>query len=68
MKTLTGKCSENEVHRTTVYRKLYAKSMKDIWVKVFKNGPSKFGGRRPLKTLKNSKLKAVFQKFYLVHF
>ena len=34
-----------------------------IWVKVFKNGPSKICGRLPLKGF----LKAVFHKFYLVH-
>ena len=34
----------------------------DIWVKVFKNGPSKICGRQPLKNLKT-----IFHKFYLVH-
>ena len=34
-------------------------------VKVFKNGPSKICGRKPLKNL--NFLKAVFYKFYLVH-
>ena len=48
MKTLTRKCSEKEVQTTKVYRKLYSKSMKDIWVKVFKNGPSKICGRQSI--------------------
>ena len=49
----------------------------NIWVKVYKNGPSKIRGRQPLKNLKwyglpkliissQSFLKAVFHKFYLV--
>ena len=48
------------------------------WDKVFKNGPSKGCGKQPLKNLKFKKikkqkiknsnfLKAVFNKFYLVH-
>ena len=44
------------------------------WDKIFKNGPSKICGKQPLKNLKwygllhiTSFLKAVFQKFYLVH-
>ena len=47
-----------------------------IWVKVFKNVPSKICGRQPLKNLKwyglqadqisSNLLKAVFHKFYLV--
>ena len=37
--------------------------------KVFKNGPSKICGRQPLKNLKKyDLLKAVFHKFYFVHF
>ena len=42
------------------------------WVKVFKNGPSKISGRKPLKKLieadhiTSNFLKVVFQKFYLV--
>ena len=50
----------------------------DIWDKVFKNGTSKICGREPLKNLMgyglpkadhtpSDFLKAVFQKFYLVH-
>ena len=46
-----------------------------IWVKVFKNGPSRICGRQPLKYLKwydyhiaSKFLKAVFHKFQLVHF
>ena len=50
----------------------------NICDKVFKNGPSKICGRQPLKNLKgygllkadhtlSNVLKAVFQKFYLVH-
>ena len=39
----------------------------NIWVKVFKNGPSKIFGRQPLKNLKWYGEKAVFHKFYLVH-
>ena len=50
-----------------------------IWVKAWvKNGPSKIGGRQPLKNLKwcgllrqtialHVFLKSVFRKFYLVH-
>ena len=48
-----------------------------IWVKVFKNRPSKICGRQPLKDLKrfglladhitSNFLKAVFHKFYLAH-
>ena len=43
-----------------------------IWIKVFKNGPSKICGRRPLKNLKwyclpTNFLKALFHKFYFVH-
>ena len=52
--------------------------MIDIWDKVFKIGPSKIGGRQPLKNLKgyglvkadhipSNFLKTVFHKFYLVH-
>ena len=37
---------------------------KPIWVKVFKNGPSKICGRQPQKVLPD---KAVFHKFYLIH-
>ena len=50
----------------------------NIWVKVFKNGPSKICGRQPLKNLKryglpkadhtpSNYLKAILNKFYLVH-
>ena len=49
------------------------------WDKVFKNGPRKTCGRKPFKNLKgyglpkvdhtlSNFLKAVFNKFYLVHF
>ena len=34
--------------------------LRDIWGKVFKNGPNKISGRQPLKNLK----KSVFHKFY----
>ena len=45
---------------------------KNIWEYIFKNGPSKIWGTRPLKNLKlydphNLSLKDVFHKFYLVH-
>ena len=39
----------------------YVLSYINIWVKVFKNGPSKIRGRQP------NFVKAVFHKFYLVH-
>ena len=50
-----------------------------IWDKVFKNEPGKISGRQPLKNLKgygllkgdhtpSNFLKAVFRKFYLVHY
>ena len=51
----------------------------NIWVKVFKNGASKIRGRQPPKKFEviwfasadyitSSFLKAVFHKFYLLHF
>ena len=42
---------------------------RNIWVKVFKNGPSKICGRQPLKNLKITSdfLKAVFHKFDFFH-
>ena len=51
---------------------------REIWVKVYKNGPKKSCGRKPLKNFKlycllrqtislQMFLKVVFRKFYLVH-
>ena len=37
-----------------------------IWVKEFKNGPSKIVGRQSLKNLTLNFLKAVFHKFCLL--
>ena len=36
--------------------------------KIFKNGPSKICGRQPSDHITSKFLKAVFHKFYLVHF
>ena len=60
-------------------KKLAILSSKNLLVKVFKNGPSKICGRQPSKNLKLHGLlkawlnlvvclKAVFHKFYLVHY
>ena len=47
------------------------KLLRNIWDKVFKNGPSKVCRRQPLKNLKGLQClllsKAVLNKFYLIH-
>ena len=62
----------------SVLKGLKAPSVKIIWDKAFKNGPSKICGRQPLRNSKGYGLrkadytpltffKPVFLKFYLVH-
>ena len=62
----------------SVLKRLKAPSVKIIWDKAFKNGPSKICGRQPLKNSNGYGLrkadytpltffKPVFHKFYLVH-
>ena len=55
---------------------MFAPYEASAWDKVFKNGPSKICGRLSLENLKGYEagcipsnfLKAVFHKFYLVHY
>ena len=40
-------------HESCFYDEVYSRWKTEIWVKVFKNGPSKICGRQPLKILSN---------------
>ena len=59
-----------QTHRQTHREHTGTNKSTHIWIKVFKNGPSKICGRQPLLRHTISvhiTLKAVFHEFFLVH-
>ena len=61
-----GMINENSPKLTK--SKINNKNYKTIWDKVFKNGPSKFCGRQPLKTLKQTIPLQIFLRLSSTNF